>query len=208
MLLIFDENFSVVNTYQSEHDEQELASRFIEPNDVVLELGARYGSVSCVINKKLYDGTKHVAVEPDSRVWEALEYNKKYHNCSFQIVKGVISKEDLTLVNTSFGYGTTSMPSSLIPDGAIVSTGSEACAKKYSIDDFGLDFNVLVADCEGFLGTFIDENLSLLDRLRMVLFEADYPEKCDYDRIRSLLTERGFKPVVSGFQNAYIKESS
>ena len=34
--------------------EQELVNKYILENDVVLELGARYGSVSCIINYKFW----------------------------------------------------------------------------------------------------------------------------------------------------------
>ncbi len=36
-----------------EKDEQDLANKYILEDDIVLELGARYGSVSCIINNKL-----------------------------------------------------------------------------------------------------------------------------------------------------------
>ena len=36
-----------------EKHEQDLSKQYILENDIVLELGARYGSVSCVINSKL-----------------------------------------------------------------------------------------------------------------------------------------------------------
>ena len=61
----------------------------------VLEMDARYGTVSCVISKVLNDPTKHVAVEPDSTVIEALTENKKNNNGQFFIYNGVISKYGL-----------------------------------------------------------------------------------------------------------------
>ena len=42
-----------IDTNRIEKHEQDLANLYILENDVVLELGARYGSVSCVINSKL-----------------------------------------------------------------------------------------------------------------------------------------------------------
>lgn len=42
-----------VDTDKIEKPEQDLANKYILENDVVLELGARYGSVSCTINNKL-----------------------------------------------------------------------------------------------------------------------------------------------------------
>jgi hypothetical protein len=66
-------------------------------------------------------------------------------------------------------------------------------------------FNVLVADCEGFLETFLDENPSILDNLRLFMFEADRADKCDYLKIRNLLNEKNFTEVLSGHQNVWIR---
>ena len=45
-----NENGAQINTNCFELQEQELAKKYIKENDVVLELGARYGSVYCAIN--------------------------------------------------------------------------------------------------------------------------------------------------------------
>ena len=82
-----------INTNDFEVQEQELAKKYIKENDVVLELGARYGSVSCVINSKLNCKTNQVSVEPDDRVWNALERNRIINKANFHIVKGFISKK-------------------------------------------------------------------------------------------------------------------
>jgi len=50
---IRDENGKLVDIASLETQEQELVRKYILPEDVVLELGARYGSVSCIINSKL-----------------------------------------------------------------------------------------------------------------------------------------------------------
>ena len=179
--------------------EQDLANHFIEQNDIVFELGARYGSVSCVINSKLSCKTNQVVVEPDPRVWKALERNKKANNCFFHIVKGFVSYKKLALgsIYSCNGYATTSieMESSTLPTFTM-----EDINKKYK-----LKFNVLVADCEGFLEMFFDENPTFYDNLRLIIFEADYPDKCDYKKIQNALKERGFKEKISGFQNVWIK---
>ena len=107
---IYDEYNKLVNTERLEKKEQILAEKYIEKNDVVLELGARYGSVSCVINSKLSNKTNQVSVEPDSRVWGALKKNKKLNNCMFNIVEGFISGKKMDLTNLDCyqgGYGST-----------------------------------------------------------------------------------------------------
>ena len=179
-----------------EKDEQYLANYFILEDDIVLELGARYGSVSCIINKKLNNKTNQVVVEPDERVWDALEKNKISNNCNFNIVKGFISNKKLDLTNLNYGYGTTFIEN------------NNTKIPSYSLDEirnkYNLNFNVLVADCEGFLEIFFDENPDLYDNLRLIIFEADYPEKCNYDKIKNKLIEKNFKKILDGFQNVWI----
>ena len=189
-----------VDIEHMEKPEQDLANQYILENDVVLELGARYGSVSCVINSKLNNKNNQVVVEPDDRVWDALEKNKVNNNCKFNIVKGFISNKKLDLTNLDNwygGYGATFIESN---DTKIPSYSLEGITNKYR-----LNFNVLVADCEGFLEVFFDENPFFYDNLRMIIFEADYPDKCNYDKIRSKLIEKKFNKILEGFQNVWIK---
>ena len=197
-MIIVNENGVAVDTNSLEAEEQKLANTYIKRNDVVLELGARYGSVSCIINSKLTSKTSHVVVEPDDRVWGALEKNRQANNCNFNIVKGFISNKKLGLTNLDVyygGYGATSVEQS---DSKIPSYTLDEITKKYN-----LQFNVLVADCEGFLETFFDENPTFYDNLRLVMFEEDYPDKCNYTKIRETLIAKGFKAIVNGFQNVY-----
>ena len=183
-----------------EKHEQDLAQEYIKGNDIVFELGARYGSVSCIINSKLNNKTNQVVVEPDERVWGALERNKTTNNCEFHIVKGFVSNKKLALTNLNNycgGYGATYIiqDNSLIP-----SYTMESICNKYN-----LIFNVLVADCEGFLELFFDENPNFYDTLRLIIFEADYPEKCNYNKIRNTLKEKGFNEKLRGHQNVWTK---
>jgi len=183
-----------------EEQEQALARKYIQPDDVVLELGARYGSVSCTINAKLRRKTNQVVVEPDERVWEALERNKRVNDCHFHIVKGFIARQKLSLTNLDNhlgGYGSTFV---VDPESTTPSFNLEQIQNTH-----GLTFSVLVADCEGGLELFLDENPNIYDTLRMLIFEADYPEKCDYRKITSTLLDRGFYTTQEGHQNVWLK---
>lgn len=194
-MIILDENDNTVNINEIEKDEQDLASMYVNHDDIVFELGARYGSVSVIVNKKLSDKKAHVVVEPDQRVWDALEKNKKNNDCEFHIVKGFVSNKKFDLTNTSDcnGYGTTCFESttSVIPS--------------YPFNNFNLPFNVLIADCEGFLEIFFDENPGLYSQLRLVIFEADYPGKCNYEKIKTNLLQHGFEKLCEGHQNVFKK---
>lgn len=195
---IKDQYGNIVNTENTEKTEQDLANYYIEEDDVVFELGARYGSVSCTINSKLKYKTNQVVVEPDERVWEALERNKKVNKCEFHIVKGFVSSKKLGLTALETEYATTSIEDNL------------STIPSYTLDEikeqYNLNFNVLVADCEGFLEQFFDENPTFYDTLRLILFEADYTEKCNYNKIRYTLNQKGFTEILRGHQNVWMKE--
>lgn len=183
---IHDEFGRKIDTESVEKREQIHAEAFVEPDDVVLELGARYGSVSVVINKKLTNPLHHVAVDPDERIWSSLEKNRDQNNCKFHILKGVISRKPvkLTELDDWGGYGTTS-----------VTTVEPTTTVSYTLeqvqDMYKLKFTTLVADCEGFLETFFDENPWMYDQLNTVLYEQDYPNKCNYSRIAQNLNDHG-----------------
>ena len=199
---IKNEHDEIIDISQIEINEQNQAKKYIEKNDIVLELGARYGSVSCTINSKLNNKTNQIVVEPDERVWEALEKNKTKNNCGFHIIKGFISKEKMILTDLHSylnGYGSTfkkdinsNIPNFLLDD---------------IIEKYSLTFNVLVADCEGFLEIFLDENPRLYKELRLIMFEADYVDKCNYNKIENILLSNNFKEILKGHQNIYIKST-
>lgn len=188
-----------VNHEEIEHVEQCIVTDYIDADDVVLELGARYGTVSCAIGKKLNNPKNQVSVEPDEKVWKVLERNRETNGCGFHILKGTISKEHLSLnpINNN-GYDSISYKdeTSSIP--------------KYSIEEvekqFGLKFNTLVADCEGCLVPFFEENPNLFSQLNKIIFEIDWPEKFDYTSIKNKLKEHNFKPLLQGSHNVWTKK--
>ena len=197
---IRDENDKIIDISRVEKPEQDLANQYILEDDVVLELGARYGSVSCVINSKLKNKSNQVVVEPDDRVWGALQKNKERNDCYFNIVNGFVSNKKLGLINLDVyinGYGST-----FVED-------TNTKIPSYTLDEikqkYNLNFNVLIADCEGFLEVFFDENPTFYDNLRLFMFEADYEEKCNYHKIRSTLAHKNFMCLLQGHQNVWIK---
>ena len=58
-MFFYDENNKIINIDVIEKPEQDLVKKYILSYDTVLELGARYGTVSCAINSKLYNKSKH-----------------------------------------------------------------------------------------------------------------------------------------------------
>jgi len=189
----FNERSQVINTLENERDEQIMVTNHLPTNARVLELGARYGTVSCIVSAIVDEPTKHVAVEPDVSVLPALIHNKLTHDGKFHIVVGAISRKPACL-DYSCGYGnhlTTGRPN-------IQTFTLEEIEKMYDVS-----FNCLIADCEGALENFFRENPTFLSRIDTVIFEADCPERCDYEYVRQTIETNGLKPVVVGFQNVY-----
>jgi FkbM family methyltransferase len=194
-ITLYTETGIKIDTLISEYPEQCLAFSYIDEDATVLELGARYGSVSCIINKKLINKQNQISVEPDPVVWTALNKNIKRNNCSVRVHKGFVSKKTRTLL--PYGYAATSV---VADTSTIPSSSVEDIEMVYNVK-----FDTLVADCEGFLGEFFDEHPHLYDQLHTVIFEADYPQKCNYDTLRFNLKNHGFLEIITGFQNVFKK---
>lgn len=180
----FDEHGQYIPYERIEVQEQHDANGYIRPDDKVLEIGARYGGVSITINKILKNKRDHVAVEPDSRVWEAIEKNRDRHWCEFQICKGAISERPLKINDGGYeGFGN------------YTSEENDGNIELFKISDFNIDFNVLVVDCEGAFENFYNENKDFFKHLRLILYERDRKEHCDYDYLEKEFLGMGFKKV-------------
>ena len=188
-MLFYDENNNIIDSQNIEKDEQDIAKQYIEPHNVVLELGARYGTVSCAINKLLNNKSNQVVIEPDEKVWNALEKNKNHNNCEFHIIKGFVSNKNFSLSNNDYSSSATE--------------SVESSIKSYKLEDiesqYNLKFDTLVVDCEGCLETFFDEYPHMYVQLKNITFEEDQSHKCNYEKIKQKLVENGFTKVYEKF---------
>ena len=177
----YDENGKLINHIKTEDTEQRLSQKYTEPEDIVLELGARYGTISCLVNKIIKDKKSHYVVEPDKSVWEALENNMKNNGCDFNIIKGIIGKNKYRLEGQGYAK-----------HAVVDSTYGESQIEMFDLPD--IPFNTLIADCEGYLETFFNENKELFKNLKKIIMECDMPDKCDYDKLlNELINNYGFK---------------
>lgn len=199
---LYNQRGELIDISQTECYDRKVANTWISENDIVLELGSRFGICSTIINKKLKNKKNHVSVEPDEIAWDILEKNRDSNKCEFQILKGFVSKKKLSIkkIKAWDGYANRSFED---PDSKI---------RNYSLqeveDKFNLKFNTLFADCEGFLPTFIEENPQVLDNFYKIIFEADYVKqlpKNTYENIGKLLNEKGFSTRLTGHYYVYIK---
>lgn len=198
----YDENNNLIDNMKNELKEQILCKYFIEPIDVVLELGARYGTVSCIINKKLNNKNNQVSVEPDVTIISALEKNIKNNNCSVNLIKGAISKEKLQIKNNSYGTRT-----------FLSKDNSEETYKDVEIYDlyeiqkkYKLKFNVLVADCEGCLENFFKNYPDFINQLDKLILEIDRKNHTNYDLLFEYFYKNKFINIVKGHQSIWLNK--
>jgi len=201
-----------------EKEERFLIRTYLPKNACVLELGARYGTVSCVISEVLEDPTKHVAVEPDPSVIEALTKNRDENYGKFHIFNGIVSGHgcELKFIDPKFDfheYGTYTKPSE-IPN--VKNKTLHDIEKMYDVK-----FDAVVADCEGFFYDFVKENIESLAKMCVLIYEQDgipWSEMMKkYEELDQILEENGFKRVFTiphpkyknnpHFHNVWVKTS-
>ena len=179
-----------------ERDEQMDALQFVPRDATVLELGARYGTVSCAINSVLDNPERHVAVEPDLSVYYALMGNRDRHGCKFLIMDGVVSKTPVFMRRE--GYST-----HIVGDLGAATFEAKTMSYDQLEASTGLVFDCLVADMEGGLLAFLEENIDKVRNYRAVLFECD--GDCDYGRVRAILAKHGLYEAKAGFHSVWIR---
>ena len=204
-------------TVEYEAEEQFLVRKYIPKDAKVLELGARYGTVSCVLSEVLDDPTQHVAVEPDSSVIEALTKNRDTNGGKFHIFEGVVSKKgyELAFIDPKFD---------LHEYGTYTKETDTPTIKNMTLEDlsvtYDIKFDCIVADCEGFFCDFVDENREAIKNMRVIIYEQDgipwptFMEK--YKTLDVTLTSCGFKRIHTiphpkyennpHFHNVWVKE--
>lgn len=183
-----NEKGKIINHKSVRGEQPEQVMAFDTPSTCkVVELGARYGTVSVALSAQLDDPTQHIAVEADPKVWDALRQNREANGAAFTQVNGVIGDAPLCLSKT--GYNTTTSTCDASTPGAI---------QNYTLDELGADdYTCLVADCEGCVPDFLDSNARFAKNMKYASIEMD-GNRANNARTRELLRSNGLRRV-SGF---------
>jgi hypothetical protein len=196
----YDENLQPIDISKYETTEQWIAETYISQDAVVLELGGRYGVVSSKINQRLNVKTNHLVVEPDSEIFNVMSKNLIKKGCGCKVFNGVISKQSQFFQKAGLSSRTRCEPCSsesyLVPNKSL----------QEIIDEFGLQFDTLVADCEGCLEHFFTENIDYIHKFKMITFEEDYGNECNYDKIKQILKDNNFECIRPGGHSVWIRK--
>ena len=168
-----------------EFPEQSVLYNYIDENDKVLELGPNIGRSSIVINHRLKNKSEHVVVESDANIVKKLAYNRDINGLGFIIHEGAISDVPLyqSAWKTSEKYSKGATKISTISMSNFLT--------KYC----NVNFNTIVADCEGCLVPLLKNNESFLNQINKVILEHDFRSKKDLNTFIYLMQKHGFTCV-------------
>jgi FkbM family methyltransferase len=132
-----------------------------------MEFGARFGTTTCEIAKKLRNSGRLVAVEPDQNVWPDLQANVESHSCNAHILRGVLSATPVRFEYSNYASRTAEVGAS---SGADVVT-----VPNYLFDEveqaLGAKVDTLLIDCEGCAQHMMDQiGPKIQSQVNLVLF--------------------------------------
>jgi hypothetical protein len=160
------------NNFKDSLDSLEIAERvsvkyFLEPNDIVLEIGGSVGGVSEIIAKTLKNPKNLVVLEPSKESFSKLEELSKKYN--FNIYNGPLVNEGENLeckkINNSEYYDCKKVEYKV----------SNNIALKNLEKKFNLIFNTLVIDCEGCYEPMFEKNFNngTFNNIKKIFIEWD-----------------------------------
>lgn len=168
--------------------EQHNVIDYLDPRAKVLELGSGYGTNTMMISCILNDESNLVTLECNEERLESLHRNREANGFRFHIEPAALSRRTLMYDPQTM----TTEPADALREGCEwinTVTFAEIKAK------YGIDFDTLVADCEGALYYILEEEPRLLDGIRTVILEADF-RVADHKRaVDAHFTRCGFRKV-------------
>lgn len=175
-------------SFEHEYPEQLMAARFLKGDEKVLELGANIGRNTLIIASLLNNQKNLVTLECDLNTVLQLTDNRDINSMQFHIECSALSKRPLV----QRGWDT--IVSDTVPEGyAKVSTiDFDNLQAKYKIN-----FDTIVADCEGALYYIFMDMPEMLDNIKTVIMENDYHDIKHKQYVDSVLTDKGFKRVYN-----------
>jgi FkbM family methyltransferase len=148
-----------------EYPEQRLVAEFISSSSKVLELGSNIGRNTLMISSHLDDETQLVTLECSSSSVRILKTNRDLNKFKFKIEPSALSARKLYLSGWK-SYIEETRPSHAVEVSTIT---WEKLQSKYSIE-----FDTLVADCEGALYYILRDTPELLNNIKVIIVENDY----------------------------------
>ena len=183
-------NYIALNhgSIRDEYPEQLMAMKYIKETDTVLEIGGNIGRNTCIIASILNDDSRLVTLECCKQYAFQLEENKIQNFFNFNIEVSALSK--VPLIQKDWN---TYISEIVFPGYTKVNTITfEEIKNKYN-----LEFNVLVADCEGALYQILKDEPNLLKNIETIIIENDFTDYSKKQYVDDVFLENGFKNLYN-----------
>lgn len=170
--------------------EQLMALKFVSPSSKVLEIGGNIGRNSCVMGRILSDSSNLVVLESSPAIAAQLEENKRLNGLNFHVESSALSKRPLiqrSWDTVPYDPSTEKVPAGWSPVPTI--TWAELREK------YPLEFDTLVADCEGALYYILKDEPEFLCGFSTVVMENDYHDIAQKRAVDFELAKHGFHCV-------------
>jgi FkbM family methyltransferase len=173
-------------TLDDEFPEQILASQFLKEDAKVLEIGGNFGRNSLVISTVIHDPSQHVVLECNPDTARILQQNLEQNGYNTRVEPSALSYTKLIQKDWS------TIPATQATEShrnwvEVPTITFEELEKKYEIQ-----FDTLVADCEGALYFILKDNPSVLDHIHTIIMENDYTDIDQKHMIDAILYLKGF----------------
>ena len=171
---------------RDEYPEQLMAVTFIERDNKVLEIGSNIGRNTLTIATILAEQNNLVTLESDPSTCRILEQNMRQNRYQFNIEPSALSYRKL------IQKGWDTIPSEVVLPGytPVNTITFQELEEKYKIQ-----FDTLVADCEGALYYILADYPDMLNNINTVIMENDYTDIKHKLLVDAVLISKGFKRV-------------
>lgn len=189
-------------TGEYEADEASAIDSYLLPEMDVVDFGACLGFTACFTNKRLDSTSKHIAVEPNPQVQEALKATRKRNNCEFDIVQKAYARGDGSI--EIYPADSPWSASQYRPDTTPVSVETVSLATL--IEEYSLSNLAIIIDIEGAEAGLVEDELEILEAycdLLIIEFHDDKDDIEESQRVRirdarNQLDASAFKLAESG----------
>jgi FkbM family methyltransferase len=176
-------------TFDDEYFEQYMAIQYINPDAKVLEIGGNIGRNSLIISTILKDSRNYLVLESDPVFADQLKQNIVANGFNTNVEPAALSK--MPLIQNY--WDTMPLVDNNIPEGwkQISTITYSELMKKYNIQ-----FDTIVADCEGALYYILRDEPSLLNNINTIITENDYRDIEHKNFVNKLFEQNGLKRIL------------
>lgn len=181
-----------------EINERQALDAVLDPRLPVIDCGASLGIVACLVNRRLADPARHVAVEANPDLLPVLERHRAMNTAQFQVLHAAVA---YGARQVAFNISGNSLAGSLAGRGGRLVTVPAVTLREVA-DRYGFERFGLLCDIEGAEMDILRHDEALLvERARWVIMESHTgldgrnlaPEVVEW------FTSRGFRHVSTGY---------